>query len=353
MSATDTSAIACGTECRRNAFRARLESIGWGTLLSVGLVLAVAVASPALAGHTLAEAGWSLLTLSPYLAASFALSGYTKAASIDLLVTRAFRGKPALMILLATLVAVLTPLCSCSVVALMAVLLRAGVPLSAVMAFWIASPVISPDLFIYTWGVLGPELAFARLAAALFMALLGGFVTLALERMGAFQAPLREQFAARRVDAGAVLDPVWKFWKEPVRRKIFVEETLHATRFIMPWMVLAFLLESLIASQVPAAQISRWIGTGNAFAIPMAVLLSIPTFINGISAVPVVKGLVSLGMTPAAALAYLTAGSIMTVPAIMAVLPLVRLRIFFWHLAIGLLGAVIAAQVFQVIVAHQ
>jgi len=349
MSAIDTPTLGCGTACRRKAFMARLERLGWGTLLSIGLVLAVALASPALAGHTLGEAGWSLLTLSPYLLMSFALSGYTKAASLDLLVTRAFRGRPALMIVLATFVAVLTPLCSCSVVALMAVLLRAGVPLSAVMAFWIASPVISPDLFIYTWGVLGPELAVARLASAVFMAFLGGFATLALERLGAFRAPLRQRFAAPRPAAGEVLDPAWRFWKDPARRQVFVEETLHAARFILPWMVLAFLLESLIASQVPAAEISRWIGAGNAFAIPTAVLVSIPTFINGISAVPVVKGLMSLGMAPAAALAYLTAGSIMTVPAIMAVLPLVRLRVFFWHLAIGLVGAVAAAQAFQLI----
>jgi uncharacterized membrane protein YraQ (UPF0718 family) len=339
--------LGCGTTCRKQLLRAQLERIGWGSLLSVGLLLAVCAYSPLLAWHTLTEALYSLVTLSPYLAASFALAGYTKAASIDLLVTRAFRGKVMLMIVFATLLGVLTPLCSCSVVALVAVLLRARVPLAPVMAFWMASPVISPDLYIYTWGVLGPEIANARFLAAVFMALSAGFITWGFERAGAFRAPMRKGFAASTTVLGAAIDPVWKFWREPARRRAFVSETALAARFILPWMVLAFLLESLIASQVPAQVVANWIGMGSRYAILNAVLVSTPTYINGISAVPVVKGLLVLGMSKPAALAYLAAGSITTVPAIMAVLPLVRLRVFFWHLVLGLGGAVIASYAYQ------
>jgi uncharacterized membrane protein YraQ (UPF0718 family) len=345
--AANARTVSCGTTCLWGGFLNFIGRIGWGLVISALLLLVVWLISPQLGLRTLTEAGHSLLTLSPYFIASFVLAGYAKAASMDLLVTRAFRGNVTLMILLSTGVAVLTPLCSCSVVALIAVLLRAGVPLSAVMAFWMASPVISPDLYIFTWGVLGVEIATARFLSAVFMALVGGYLTLLLENWGLFKSPLRSGFEVRQVPLGDAVDPVWRFWREPERREVFVKEFLLAARFILPWMVLAFLLESLISSQIPAEVVANWIGQGNAWAIPTAVLVSIPTYINGVSAVPVVGGLMALGMTKPAALAYIVVGSITTVPAIMAVLPLVKLRVFFWHLFLGLGLGIVASYVYQ------
>lgn len=337
----------CGFACRKQILQIMINRVGWGTVLSIFVLLALAVYSPSLSVKTLGEAIYTLLTLSPFLIASFTLAGYTKAASIDLLVTRAFHGHPALVIMGATLVAVLTPLCSCSVIPLITVLLRAGVPLSAVMAFWVGSPVISPDLFIYTWGVLGIEIATARFCAAVLMALIAGFVTLFFERFGLFMKPLRGNFEINPVPLGVAIDPVWKFWREPARVQSFIREFKLAARFVLPWMFLAFIFESLIASQVSAEVVSNWIGQGSRSAIMMAVAIGIPTYVNGAAAVPVVHGLMSLGMSAAAALAYLTAGSITTIPAIMAVLPLVRFRVFVWHLIIGLVGAIAAAYLYQ------
>jgi len=321
--------------------------IGWGVVSIVAAVLIVGVVSPARALEAMGATVHDTLFLSPYLAGAFALGGYLKAANVDVLITRVFRGRPIGMIFAATAFASFTPFCSCSVIALIAVLLEAGTPLFAVMAFWVASPVVSPDLFLYTAGLLGIDLAVARVASALFMGLSAGFATLLLEKMGAFRSPMRKSRFEHPLEAGVALSPTWRIWKEPARMSVFFKEFKAGAAKILPWMVLAFFLENLMTLVVPTAWIASAVGDSSAWAIPLAALVSLPTYANPIAAVPVVKGLVALGMTKSAALAYITAGSVTTIPALMGVLPLVRMPVFLWHVFIGLATALIAAYTYQ------
>ena len=320
---------------------------GFAIAFMLMILLVVGIFSVQQMLKTATDVARDLLYLSPYLIAAFALAGYLKAASIDALLTQVFRGRRALMIVSATAVGALTPLCSCSVVALVAVLLGSGTPLSAVIAFWIASPIISPDLYMYTAGVLGIEIATARLLAALFMGITSGFVTMFFESMGAFQNPMRKSFLTRPMPQGEALMPKWRFWQERQRISVFMEESKSAAAKILPWMALAFTLESLMTAFVPTGFVASWVGGHSAWAIPLSVVVSVPTYVNPVAAVPLLAGLLGLGMTKPAALAFLAAGSVTTIPAIMAVLPLVRFRIFLWHIAIGLITAGAAAYMYQ------
>jgi uncharacterized protein len=255
------------------------------------------------------------------------------------------------MIVLATLFGTMTPLCSISVVSLMAVLLRSGVPLSAAMAFWMGSPVISPDLFVYTWGLLGIEVATARYLTAVFMALTAGFATLLIERAGGFRTTLRASYLIGETSIDVTRKVEWRFWRDPVRRSLFRKEFMHAARFLVPWIVLAFIVQNLISENVPMDWVAKWVGVDSDWAIPIAVLMGIPSYVNGVAAVPVVKGFMTLGMTKPAAIAFLAAGSVNTVPAIISVLPLVRYRVFLWHLVLGIVTAMIAAYSYQAFLA--
>ena len=70
-----------------------------------------------------------------------------------------FTGNSMSMIIAAAAFGALSPFCSCGVIPLIAALLTMGVPLAAVMAFWLASPVIDPSMFALTSGVLGSDFA--------------------------------------------------------------------------------------------------------------------------------------------------------------------------------------------------
>ena len=67
----------------------------------------------------------------------------------------------------------------------------------------------------------------------------------------------------------------------------------------------------------------------------------------GYAAVPLVDGLMGLGMAPGAALAFMTAGAVSSIPAAIAVWALVRPPVFAWHLALAFTGSVLAGYAFQ------
>jgi uncharacterized membrane protein YraQ (UPF0718 family) len=130
----------------------------------------------------------------PYLMVSIPLAVALQVSNVSKHIRKAFVSRPLVAILLATLVGAFSPFCSCSVVPIITSLLISGVPLGPVMAFWIASPAMDPEVFVLSIGVVGFDLAVARLVATLVLSLSGGFIAHGLEQRGFFaDGILREQ----------------------------------------------------------------------------------------------------------------------------------------------------------------
>jgi len=119
------------------------------------------------------------------------------------------------------------------------------------------------------------------------------------------------------------------------------KETISATWMVGKFMALAFILEALITFYVPASWISGTLGAQSPLAIFTAALLGVPAYTTSLTALPMISGLLNQGMNPAAALAFLIAGPITTLPAMAAVWPLVVRRVFGLYVSFALVGAVL------------
>ena len=292
----------------------------------------------------------NLLHTAPYLLLSIGLAAYAGASGADNLIARAFSGSPATMIFLAALAGGLSPFCSCGVIPLIAALLTMGVPLSAVMAFWLASPVMDPSMFVLTTGVLGSEFAIAKTMAAVGLGLLGGTITHVIIGAGGLSDPLRDGVgnggcggAKIRVEKPVV----WKFWAEPARLEKFWREALKTTLFLAKWLTLAFILESLMLAFVPATWVAAAVGGDGIISIAVASLVGVPAYLNGYAALPLVSGLMSQGMAAGAGMAFLVAGGVTSLPAAIAVFALVKRPVFLLYICMSLSGAFLAGVLYQ------
>jgi uncharacterized membrane protein YraQ (UPF0718 family) len=319
--------------------------------LASALVLVVLAAfDPGQAVGSLRFALSSLAGTAPFLVLSIGIAAWAGATGADNLIARAFTGSPLLMIALAALAGGLSPFCSCGVIPLIAALLAMGVPLSAVMAFWLASPVMDPSMFVLTAGVLGFEFAVAKTLAAVGLGVFGGLVVHALGRHGALADPLREGVGNGGCGGAKVRAPrpvVWRFWQEPERRAKFAREGWKTTLFLAQWLTLAFLLESLMLAWVPAETVTSILGGTGVGPIALATLVGVPAYLNGYAALPLVGGLIGQGMAPGAGLAFLVAGGVTSLPAAIAVWALVKPRVFGLYIALSLAGAFAAGLAFQ------
>jgi len=120
----------------------------------------------------------------PYLLITIPISVAVNMSGASKHINKAFKSRPALSILLATIIGAFSPFCSCGVIPVIAALLIGGVPLAPVMSFWIASPSMDPEMFMLSAATLGWDLAVWRLASTLLLSLSAGFITHYLWKKG-------------------------------------------------------------------------------------------------------------------------------------------------------------------------
>ena len=334
----------------------------WGKLLQVArhervwffcliLLAALFLIDPIMARDSLHFALKALSYTAPYLIFSIAIAAGARASGADNLIAKAFTGAPVIMIGFAALAGGLSPFCSCGVIPLIAALLAMGVPLSAVMAFWLASPVMDPSMFVLTAGVLGVEFAVAKTIAAIGLGLFGGLSIHVLSHIGAFTNPLREGIGNGGCGGAKIRAPkpvVWRFWHATDRMQIFFKEAFKNTNFLGKWLFLAFILESLMVQFVPAERVSAVLGGQGIGPILTATFIGVPAYLNGYAALPLVGALIDQGMAAGAGLAFLVAGGVTSIPAAIAVWALARWPVFVAYILLSLTGAFLSGFLFQI-----
>ena len=314
--------------------------------LAIALVLlAVALVTPRDLAGVVTDALGSLGHTSIFIAFAVFAVAYLRATGAEALVARAFQGSETRMIVLAALIGGLAPFCSCEVIPFIAAMLALGAPLSAAMAFWLASPLMDPAMFMITAAALGLPFALAKTVAAVGLGLLGGFGVRLFSATPAFADPLRPErkpsgCCAKAPDIGA--PPLWTFWTQAPRRRQFREVALENGLFLIKWLALAYLVEALMVRHVPAEWIAQNLGGDGVGTVLLATLLGGPAYLNGYAAVPLLGGLIEQGMSQGAAMAFVLAGGVSCIPAAMAVWALVKPRVFVGYLGFAFGGALAA-----------
>ncbi|MHA4779435.1 permease [Streptomyces sp. MSC1_001] len=355
----------------------------------------------------------------PWFLVAIVLGIAVQRLSIDVVARRSFaHGRRGVLgIAIVTAIGAFSPFCSFTVIPLIRRFLIAGVPLSAVMSFWIASPSMDPEIYALSAAQLGLPIATARLIGALVLSFGAGLIVLALERRGRFADPLldstEEKTPAKTCSqetvtvpetacstakvtvpetacstakatvpepvtvgggagggaseggcGGAAQEPAPAAggcstaarndtdddgtpWRVLVRRDIknlhageILKEIVSDSLILGKWLLLAIVLEALIVRYVPTDVVSGILGTDGVLSVLVAGLISVPLYLNGVGAIPVVEGLLDQGMVAAAGVTFLLGGAITTIPAMVAVKSVVKAKVFAFYLGVGLLGSV-------------
>lgn len=322
----------------------------WG--VSILLLAAIAILDTPQFVPTVIFTGQAIASTAPFILFAVLAIAYLKATGAENLLAKAFEGNPTRMIIMAALLGGLSPFCSCEVIPFIAALLAVGVPLGAVMAFWLASPLMDPAMFLITSGTLGWEFAVAKTVAAVALGMFGGFGTLLLSRTVIFADPLRERTAMGGccgVQKPFSSTPQWKFWNTGKRVTVFKDTALENGLFLLKWLTLAYVIEALMLNYVPAEMIAGLLGGNGIGPIFMGALIGAPAYLNGYAAVPLVDALLASGMSQGAAMSFVIAGGVSCIPAAIAVWALVKPRVFFAYLTFAIVGAMIAGITWQAV----
>ena len=315
----------------------------WGFALALPLL--IALFDPAQAIETVRFAVGALGHTAIFITFAVLAVGYLKATGAETLLAKAFEGREIRMIGMAALLGGLSPFCSCEVIPFIAALLAVGAPLSAVMAFWLASPLMDPAMFLITAGTLGTDFAIAKTVFAVLVGILGGATVYVFKSTPVFADPLKATPAKSCCGCGSSPfkgKPLWRFWSDGERRSVFRKTVFENALFLGKWLLIAYMFEALMLAYVPAEMIASVLGGEGLRPIFLGALVGAPAYLNGYAAVPLIDALLTQGMAPGAAMSFVIAGGVSCIPAAIAVWALVKPRVFAAYFGIAMVGALLA-----------
>ncbi len=239
---------------------------------------------------------------------------------------------------LAALLGVVTPFCTCSAVPLFIGFVTSGVPLGVTFSFLISAPMVNEIAVVLLLGLFGWKVAVVYMGTGLLVAVTAGWVIgrLSMERhLEEWVLELRTSPACVAEDARTWADRI-EYGGQAVREivgKVWV------------YVVLGIAVGAGIHGYVPEGLLASFMGKSAWWSLPLAVLLGVPMYSNAAGIIPVVHALLEKGAALGTALAFMMAVIGLSLPEAVILRKVLKPRligVFFGAVAAGILvvGAV-------------
>ena len=242
--------------------------------------------------------------------------------------------------ILAALIGIITPFCSCSAVPLFIGFIEAGVPLGVTFSFLIASPMVNEVALILLWGMFGWKIALIYMVSGVVIAILAGIIIgkLNLEH-------LVEEYAYH---AESVETNVYELTFK-ARCQAATQFTMELLKYITPYIVVAIAIGGLIHGYVPDDFITQYAGRDNVFAVPLVVALGVPLYNSASGMVPIVYSLMEKGLPLGTALAFMMAVSAISFPEMIILRKVLKIKLIVIFAGILTVAIIFTGYLFNLI----
>jgi uncharacterized membrane protein YraQ (UPF0718 family) len=201
---------------------------------------------------------------------------------------------------LAAMLGIVTPFCSCSAVPLFIGFVESGIPLGVTFSFLIAAPVINEVAIVLLFGLFGWQVAALYVASGLTIAIIAGLIIgrLGLERWV-------EDFVWKMQFTAAQDESMKLNWDERITRgRDAVREIVGK---VWLYVIIGIGIGAAIHGYVPTDALAELMGKSAWWSVPAAVLVGIPLYSNAAGMIPIVSALMEKGASLGTALAFMMA----------------------------------------------
>lgn len=208
---------------------------------------------------------------------------------------------------MAALLGIVTPFCSCSAVPLFLGFVQAGVPLGVTFSFLIAAPMVNEIAVVLLYGLLGWKVAALYLGTGLLIAIVAGWVIGRLKLESWIEEWVQEMRAGE-----AIVFEQQLTWVDRL------EQGKEAVRDIVGkvwvYVVAGIAVGALIHGYVPEDFMAGIMGKDAWWSVPAAVAVGIPMYSNAAGIVPVVEALLGKGAALGTVLAFMMSVIALSLP---------------------------------------
>jgi len=242
---------------------------------------------------------------------------------------------------LAALLGVVTPFCSCSAVPLFIGFVTTGVPLGVTFSFLIAAPMINEIALVLLFGLFGWKVAAIYMGMGLLIAIVAGWIIgrLKMEKYieeWVFKAQMGEAVAQATLN-----------WEQRIKYGFTAVREIVVKVWI--YVVLGIAVGAGIHGYVPEDFMASFMGKGAWWSVPLAVLLGVPMYSNAAGIIPVVQALLGKGAALGTVLAFMMAVIGLSLPEAVILRNVLKMRLIFTFFGVVALGILIIGYLFNFI----
>lgn len=243
--------------------------------------------------------------------------------------------------ILASLLGIVTPFCSCSAVPVFIGFLEAGVPLGVTMSFLIASPMINEVALVLLWGLFGAKIALIYIGVGMFVAITAGYI---LGKIPAVEKMVEDYVWEIRMGEVTLPELTWKDRFEQAD-----DHTKDILKRVILYVILGIGVGAVIHGYAPIDFVAKYAGRDNPFAVPLAVLIAIPLYSNAAGTIPIVQALMGKGMPLGTVLAFMMAITAISFPEMVILRKVLKVKLLVIFTAIMTVAIIMVGYLFNAI----
>jgi uncharacterized protein len=243
---------------------------------------------------------------------------------------------------LASLIGIVTPFCSCSAVPLFIGFVEAGVPLGVTFSYLIAAPMINEVAAVLLLGLFGWKIAAIYVVSGVIISIIVGFI------LGRMKLEHLVQDYVWKLRSKTAVRPEDRAWKERIR--LAYEDTSGIVKNVLPWVVVGVALGAFIHGYAPEDLLAGIAGKGNWLAVPIAVAIGVPLYSNAAGMIPVVKSLIEKGLPVGTSLAFMMAVTALSLPEMIILRKVLKPKLLALYFGIVALGIIFTGYLFNFLI---
>ncbi len=242
---------------------------------------------------------------------------------------------------IASLLGIITPFCSCSAIPLFLGFIQAGVPLGTTFSFLVASPMINEVALVLLLGMFGWKIALMYVISGLIISILSGII------IGKMKVEsLVEPFVYQNTINGNIELPTMNRKERIIYAKNY---TLDILKKVWLYILIGIGIGAWIHGYVPADFLAQYAGSDKWYAVPLAVLIGIPLYSNAAGVIPLVSALTEKGVAMGTTLAFMMSVTALSLPEFMILKRVMKMRLILIFAGIVGLGIIFTGYLFNLV----
>jgi len=241
--------------------------------------------------------------------------------------------------ILAALLGIVTPFCSCSAVPLFIGFVEAGVPLGVTFSFLVAAPMVNEVALGLLYGLFGLKIALIYVVTGEVIAIVSGIIigSLKMEKYVesyVYEIQMGEDVEIPDLTMKERLKDSWVFTKDLIK-KIWI------------YVIIGVGIGAFIHGVIPTGALAKYAGKNNPFAVFVAVIIGVPLYSNAAGVIPLVSELTRAGVAMGTALAFMMAVTGLSFPEAILLRRVLKPKLLAVYFGIVALGIIFTGYMFN------